>query len=272
MTMPSTCTVNGTNIAYREEGTGEAVLLIHGITTYSFIWRKISPLLAKKYRVISIDLHGCGDSDKTLEANYSLPHQVDIVSGFIKELGIDSIHIVGHDVGGGVAQLFAVKYPDRLYDLTLINSVAHDFWPVQPIIAIRTPIVRQLAMASLDIGAFRMLVRRGLYHKERLDKELMEHYFKPMRTKEGRRAFLHFADCLNNKHLVAIESDLKTLSVPTLIIRGDADVYLSSAIADKLHADIPSSRMIRISTGGHYLQEDEPELIAEALLTFYKDK
>lgn len=274
MSVPSTCVVNGVTIAYHQEGegTGETILLIHGITTYSFIWRKISPLLSTKYHVISIDLQGCGDSDKTLAADYSLPHHVEIIRAFIDELGIEKLHIVGHDVGGGVAQLFAVKYPECLYDIVLINSVAHDFWPVQPIIAIRTPIIRQLAMASLDIGAFRLLVRRGLYHKERLDNELMEHYFKPMRTKEGRRAFLHFADCLNNRHLVEIESDLRKIAFPALIIRGDADVYLSAAIADKLHADIPSSRIVHIPTGGHYLQEDEPELIAEALLTFYRAK
>ena len=179
--------------------------------------------------------------------------------------------IVGHDVGGGIVQLFAVNHPNLLYDLTLINSVGHDFWPVQPIIAIRTPIIRQLAMASLDIGAFRLLVRRGLYYKERLDDELMEHYFKPMRTREGRRAFLHFADCLDNKHLVEIETALQQLTLPALIIRGDADVYLSAAIARKLHADIPSSTMVHIASGGHYLQEDEPAQIVDAMLKFYKD-
>ena len=266
----STCTVNGYRLAYHSAGSGEVVLLVHGITTYSFIWRRIVPLLADRYRVISIDLLGCGDSGKPLDIPYSLPRHAELLRDFIREQGISPVHLVGHDIGGGICQVFAVNHPEMLTDIVMVNSVGHDFWPVQPIIAMRTPIIRQLAMATLDIGAFRLVIRRGLYHKDRLDETLMELFWQPMRTREGRRAFLHFADCLNNRHLVEIESDLRRLALPALIIRGDGDVYLSSAIAEKLHDDIPGSRLVRIATGGHFIQEDEPEMVADALLRFYR--
>lgn len=253
-----------------QEGHGEPVVLVHGITTYSFIWRRIVPLLLGDYRVISIDLLGCGDSAKPLDISYSLPQHAEILHQFLEHHKLGPVHLVGHDVGGGIAQIFAVKYPQHLLDLTLVNSVAHDFWPVQPIIAMRTPIIRQLAMATLDIGAFHLVVRRGLFHKERLDDELMGHFWRPMKSRDGRRAFLHFADCLNNRHLIDIEGDLQQLSLPSLIIRGDADVYLSGAIAEKLHQDIPGSRLLRIASGGHFIQEDEPELVAEALLRHFR--
>lgn len=266
----SSCSVRGRTIAYHSEGEGETVLFVHGITTYSFIWRKILPLLSSKYRVIAVDLLGCGLSDKSLDMDYSLQSHAAVIREFIGVLGITRLHFVGHDVGGGIAQIFAVNYPELLYDLTLINSVGHDFWPVQPIVAMRTPIIRQLAMATLDIGAFRLVVRRGLYHKERLNNELMQLFWKPMKTREGRRAFLHFADCLNNQDLIRLEDDLRNLTIKTLIIRGDADVYLSAAISEKLHSDIPSSQLLRIAAGGHFIQEDEPELIAVRLLDFFQ--
>ncbi len=266
----SVCTVDGYDIAYHVEGEGQTVVLVHGITTYSFIWRNIAPLLSKKYKVISIDLLGCGDSDKSLDTDYSLPHHATIIHELLDRLDIERIHLVGHDVGGGIAQIFAVNSPERVYDLTLINTVGHDFWPVQPIIAMRTPIIRQLAMATLDIGAFRLIVRRGIHYKDRLNDELMQLFWKPMSTKEGRRAFLHFADCLNNGHLVEIENQLCNLAVKSLIIRGEADVYLSAAISEKLHRDIPRSSLIRIATGGHFIQEDEPEMIATEMLKFFQ--
>jgi pimeloyl-ACP methyl ester carboxylesterase len=265
-----TCTVDGVRLAYHAAGSGNAVILVHGITTYSFIWRRIVPLLADHYRVISIDLLGCGDSEKPLDTPYSLPRHAGLLRDFIREQGLAPVHLVGHDIGGGICQVFAVNYPEMLIDIAMINSVGHDFWPVQPIIAMRTPIIRQLAMATLDIGAFRLVIRRGLYHKERLDDTLMDLFWQPMRTREGRRAFLHFADCLNNRHLVEIEPRLRQLALPALVVRGDADVYLSSAIAEKLHRDIPGSRLVHIPTGGHFIQEDEPEMVAAALLRFFR--
>ncbi len=264
-----TCTIDGYGLNYHEQGEGEPVLLVHGITTYSFIWRKVVPLLTGNYRVIAVDLLGCGDSDKPLDVVYSLPNHVEMLKKMLDVLDLGRVHLVGHDVGGGIGQIMSVRYPEKLIDLSLINSVGHDFWPVQPIIAMRTPIVRQLAMATLDIGAFRLLVRRGLYHKEALTEELMELFWKPMHDKTGRRGFLHFANCLNNDHLVEIENALRLLQTPTLIVRGDGDLYLSEAINLKLHRDIPGSRLVRIATGGHFIQEDEPEQVADALLQFW---
>lgn len=268
----NTIEVAGNNLAYFSSGAGAPVLLVHGITTYSFIWRNIVPLLNDKYRVISLDLLGCGSSDKPLDAPYSLRHHATLIKKFMEQLGYDKYHLVGHDVGGGIGQILAVNHPESLIDLTLINSVGHDFWPVQPIIAMRTPIIRQLAMATLDLGAFRLVVRRGMYHKDMLTDELIKMFWEPMKTRIGRKAFLHFADCLNNRHLIEIEEKLQQLKLPVLIVRGDADVYLSGAISEKLHRDIPGSLLSRIATGGHFLQEDEPEFIANELLSFFQSQ
>lgn len=265
----STCTVFGHNIAYSRTGAGETVLLVHGITTYSFIWRRIIPLLSDTFDVIAVDLLGCGESDKPLDTSYSIKRHSEIMREMMQKLGVQRLHLVGHDVGGGVAQIFAATYPDMLHDLTLINSVAYDFWPVQPIIAMRTPIVRQFAMATLDLGALRLIVRHGLHHKEMLTDELMHCFWRPMQTSLGRKAFLHFAKCLDNRNLTDIAESLRTLPLPALIIRGDGDPYLGSEISERLHQELPGSRLVRIATGGHFIQEDEPERVAAAMLDFF---
>ncbi len=269
---PLTCPVAGHTIAYHSHGEGEPVLLVHGIATYSFIWRRIIPLLTDHYRVICVDLLGCGHSDKPLDLSYSIRRHADLLKLFSEAIQLDRFHFVGHDVGGGIGQIFAVRHPKTIADLTLINTVGHDFWPVQPIVAMRTPVIRQLAMATLDMGAFRLIVRQGLHHKERLTNDLMDLFWAPMRTRSGRKAFLHFADSLNNRHLMEIEGDLQQLSLPVLIIRGDADIYLSGAIAEKLHRDVPNSRLCRIATGGHFIQEDEPKRLAEEMVRFWQNQ
>lgn len=261
---------SGHTMAYYRQGKGEPVLMVHGITTYSFIWRKIIPLLSADYDVIAVDLLGCGDSDKPLDVSYSLKDHASRLNEFIVTLGIGKFHFVGHDLGGGMGQIFAVRNPGMLFDLTVINTVAYDFWPVQPIIALRTPVIRQFLIATLDLGTFRLIVKRGIYHKERATTELMDLFMKPMQTSEGRKAFMHFAKCLDNRNLMEIANDLRRLKVPVLIIRGDADPYLCATISERLKSEIPRSILVRIPNGGHFIQEDEPEQIAQRMTAFFR--
>ena len=260
--------VSGHNMNYYRTGSGQPLLLVHGITTYSFIWRKIVPVLKTKFDVITVDLFGCGDSDMPLSISYSIKDHAKYLKEFMAELKISKFHFVGHDIGGGIGQRFAVENPELLYDLTLINTVAYNFWPVQPIIAMRTPIIRQLAMATLDQVTFKLIVKRGIYHKERVDQELMDYFWEPMKTKEGRKAFLHFAKSLNNNDLMEVEEQIHNLKMPVMVIRGDADPYLSSEIANRLHTEISNCRLEVIPTGSHFIQEDEPEKVSELILDF----
>jgi len=265
------CNVFGNNIAYLREGKGEPVILIHGITTYSFIWRNIIPLLSTNYDVIAIDLLGCGDSDKPLDVDYSIKSQANIIVEFIKKLNLGKTHIVAHDIGGGIAQILVANYSEMFFDVTLINSVAYDFWPVQPIIAMRTPIIRQLSIATLDFGMFRIIVKRGLFHKEKLNDELMNLFWKPFKDKNGRKAFLHLAECLNNKQLLEISDKLHNTKLPILIIHGEADVYLSADICKTLNKNIKNSKLFRILTAGHFMMEDEPEQMANEIIQFLEE-
>jgi pimeloyl-ACP methyl ester carboxylesterase len=267
---PEELIVQGHQIRYYTGGSGVPLVFVHGITTYSFIWKKVYPYFQDSFQVFLPDLLGCGDSAIPLNEDISLKRQATVLYDFCQALGLSKIHLVCHDVGGGVGQIFAAAHPEFLIDLTLINSVAYNFWPVQPIIAIRTPIIRQIAMATLDMGMFEVIIKRGLYHKSHLTAELMEQFWRPLKTTLGRKGFLHFARCLDNNNLIEIDEALKHLNVSTLIVRGDADVYLPTAICEKLHATIPNSKLVMIATGGHFIQEDEPELLAKTILNFFE--
>jgi pimeloyl-ACP methyl ester carboxylesterase len=194
------------------------------------------------------------------------------VAGLIEAIGGGPVHLVGHDVGGGVAQIMAVRSPELVRDLTLVNSVGYDYWPVQPIVSMRTPILRQLAMATLDLGILRILIRRGLHRKDRLSPELLENCRLQTSAEGARKAFLRFVRCLDNADLMEIAADLRGLKIPTLVVRGDADVYLSAEISERLHREIPGSRLVRIPTAGHFAQIDEPEQLAEAMTAFFEGR
>ena len=261
--------VNNLDIAYSRSGKGEVVVLIHGITTSSFIWRNIIPKLSTDFDVIAVDLLGCGSSSTDLHADYSIKNQADLIFGLLKNLNIKKAHFVGHDIGGGIAQIIAVRYSDFVLDLVLINTIGYNYWPVQPITAMRTPIFRQLAMMSLDMGMLQKLIKRGLYKKENITDEFKSLVWNEMGDKKRRKSFLHLAKCLNNQDLMEITEDLRGINFPVLIIRGEGDLYLNSIISRKLHQDIPKSSLVTIKTGGHFIQEDEPDLIVKNILSFY---
>jgi len=269
---PQDLTIQGERIRYYSQGKGEVVLFVHGITTYSFIWRKVIPFFIPRYKVIALDLLGCGDSSKPLKKDLSLKAQASLLHLFLQTLEINKIHLVCHDVGGGVGQILATQFPDSVKDLCLVNSVAFDFWPVQPIVAMKTPIIRQIAMAALDFGMLELIVKRGLHNKKNLDQELINLFSKPLKSPLGRKAFLHFARCLDNNDLMEIAGELKLLPIPTLIIRGNQDVYLDRSIAEKLHETLPQSQLICIERAGHFIQEDEGELLAQKILSFFGRK
>lgn len=266
-----TIMVDGIQLSYIREGQGETIIFVHGITTYSFIWETMLPYFQNNYDIVAFDLAGTGDSDKPLERNISLKYQAELLFQLCEKLEISKTHLVCHDIGGGIGQIFAVQHPEMLYDLTLLNSVGYDFWPVQPIIAMRTPIIRQLAISILDLGMLRIIVERGLYHKEKLSPELMALFTRPFRQTIGRKGFLHLARCLDNSDLTGIREQLKKLSIPVLIIRGDRDVYLSCHIAEMLHKDLPNSKLLKIKTAGHFIQIDEPVLCSIKILHFIQN-
>jgi pimeloyl-ACP methyl ester carboxylesterase len=258
-------------VAYRRTGAGEPVLLLHGIVTHSGLWQDVVPLLARVHDVVALDLLGCGQSDKPIEVSYGLKAHADRLPAILAALGVERPHVVGHDLGGGIAQLLAVRHPEVVRDLVLVNSVAHDFFPVQPIIAMRTPVVRQMLMAAIDVGALRLLLLHGLHHREKLTAELVQRFRDPLRSPEGRRGFLHFARSIDHDDLTAIAADLAHLPMPVRLVWGTADPFLGPEIPAWLEAHLPQARLIRVPTASHLLPLDEPELLARVLVDFYRE-
>ena len=114
-------TVHGDRVAYRDEGSGEAVLLIHGIGGSSNTWSAVIPLLAKKYRVIAPDLLGHGQSDKP-RGDYSVGAFAVLLRDLLDELGITRVTVVGHSLGGGIAMQFAHQHRQYCERIVLISS------------------------------------------------------------------------------------------------------------------------------------------------------
>lgn len=113
--------LHGDRIAYRDEGDGEALLLIHGMAGSSETWRSVIPQLSKKFRIVAPDLLGHGQSAKP-RTDYSLGAFAVWLRDFLDELGVSQATVVGHSLGGGVAMQFVYQHPDYAKRLILISS------------------------------------------------------------------------------------------------------------------------------------------------------
>src|SRR5688500_10686879 len=143
-------------------GAGEPIVLLPGFPTSSHLWSDVVPLLPAGHRVVVLDLLGFGRSDRpTASAPVSFRAHADRVVTVLDHLGINFACLVGHDVGGGVAQLVAVRSPQRVSRLCLIDSVAFDAWPPRSIRLANAmmPLTRHLPPSLLL-----SMVRRELLH------------------------------------------------------------------------------------------------------------
>lgn len=113
--------LHGDRVAFRDQGEGEVLLLIHGMAGSSETWRSVIPPLAKKFRVIAPDLLGHGESAKP-RTDYSLGAFAVWLRDFLDELGVSRATVIGHSLGGGVAMQFVYQHPDYAQRLILISS------------------------------------------------------------------------------------------------------------------------------------------------------
>jgi len=118
--------INGIKICYEIKGEGEPLILVHGFGADKEVWIAQFEPLSKHFKVVRFDNRGAGKSDRPDEP-YSMEMFADDVAGLMDHLGIDKAHILGWSLGGMIVQTFAIKYPERLRKLILINTLPQ--WP-----------------------------------------------------------------------------------------------------------------------------------------------
>ncbi len=264
--------IDGHRIAYAEQGAGSPVVLIHGIPTSNQLWRKVMPELAKTHQVFAPDLLNYGKSDKPADANVSIDAQSRLIVKFMDQLGLQSADIVAHDIGGGVAQLIAVNYPEKVRKLVLIDAVCFDSWPIPEFL----PLQKAGAEESMSLEAFSKMMRefmpQGVHNKALMTDEVIDLYLAPWSSEAGKKALFRNFRRLNPEYTLAIAGELKHLTNETLIMWAENDAFQKPACASKLQQTIPNATLIWIKDAGHWLMEDKPEEISAHLIAFLDRK
>lgn len=275
---------DGTSVAYVDQGDGSPVLLLHGCPFSAFVWREVIGRLGggegPSFRCIAPDLLGLGDTETAADANWGIPEQASAILGLLDQLGLQQVAVVGHDQGGAVAQLLTARHPGRVAALVLANAEAYDNWPS----AAELPFVRAtqlpvIGRAVLWAWSRRPLFRWALDHGQAvhdtttLTDELVDGYIAANlatahRRAKTRRFLAAQLDPSNQSQTASLVEDVAASGTPVLILWGGRDVHFDSQWAERLHRDLPGSRLRILPDAGHLVMEEEPEQVARLVADF----
>jgi pimeloyl-ACP methyl ester carboxylesterase len=266
--------IHGHKVAYRLAGTGETILLIHGMAGSSRTWRAVMPALAQHYQVLAPDLVGHGSSEKP-PGDYSLGAFASGLRDLMDVLDVDRATVVGQSLGGGVAMQFAYQFPERCTRLVLVSSGGlgrEVSWMLRalslPGSELVLPVVAPAFVRERGNAISVWLRDHGV--KSQRAAEMWQAYIS-LSQPENRRAFLRTLRAVVDPGGQAVDASDRlylTESMPTLIIWGDNDKIIPVAHAHTAHAALPGSRLEIFEGAGHFPQVEAPEQFVDVVMDF----
>ena len=252
--------IDGARCHYTEQGSGPALLLIHGLGASQADWFCQLPALSDEFRCVMPDLVGHGQSDST--GDYAIFAQARRLLKLLDTLGIDRCAVLGHSMGGAVAQSMALLAPDRIIALVICNS-SSGFRPVtgQKMVeaVARFALVGVLGVRPLAaLIAFRLFPHAG---QESLREIMREHF-----AEGSRRVYLRSLAALGRW---AIWSRLPEIRARTLIVAAEHD-YFPLAETERMVAGIPGARLELFAGSRHGTPMDRAEAFNTAVIGFLR--
>jgi len=258
-------------LSYLQAGVGEPVVMVHGLGATKVSLLPTVAALSPRFRAISLDLPGHGDSDKPVGAAYDARFFADSVIEFLDALNIDRAHIVGNSLGGRVALELGLRHPDRVRRLALLApSLA---WrrdrPWAPLLRLLRPEVGLLQLAPRPVveGIVRRVIPGA---QDGWAAAGVDEFLRVYLTPRGRAAFYAAARQI---YLEAPEGDdgfwprLKTLEPDALFVWGRKDQLVPLAFARHVSEAVPGARHVELDCG-HVPQLERPRETHLAVLKF----
>src|SRR4051795_3619538 len=267
----------GARFHVAEAGDGPPLVLLHGWPQHWWAWRWLLPALAEERRGLCPDLRGLGWSDAPPGAYAKEQWAADAIA-LLDALGLDRVDLAGHDWGGLVALLAALRAPDRVRTVAAL-SVVHP-WPRPPAPSPRAlvPLAYQLPLATPFAGAellrrlpvfVRELIRRGSHRDNRWSDEELEAYADVLRVPERARASSAIYRTFLLREAGALAAGRyagRRLAMPALMLTGAADPVVGAGTITGLDRHAGAGARTEVIEGaGHFLPEERPEAVLAAL-------
>ena len=265
---------------YVDEGEGESVVAVHGNPTWSFYYRDLVTKLRDGYRVVVPDHMGCGFSDKPGDDGYeySLEQRIDDVSSLMDDLGLQDVNPVVHDWGGMIGLGWAVRNPDRVKRLVILNTAAFHLPKSKPF-PWQLWMVRDTPFGGLMVRGLNAF-SRGAAHvactRKKLSKEVRDAYCAPYDSWNDRIATLRFVQDIplkpGDRGYDIVTDTAARLDVfsdrPVMICWGDKDFVFDRHFLEEWKRVYPQAEVHQYSDCGHYILEDAGDEIIPLIRGF----
>lgn len=251
-------------VAWDRLGQGPPVVLVHGTPWSSWSWRRVAWLLSERFTVYVFDLLGFGVSDKQPRQDVSLAAHGERLAALLDSWGLERPAVVAHDIGGATALRAHLLHDRPLAALALIDVVALAPWgsPFYRLVREHAAVFEQLPEAIHE-GIVRAYV--GTAQAGPLDRDLETTLVSPWLDASGQSAFYRQIAQGDQRDTDEIEPLYRQITAPTLIVWGEADLWIPLERGRELARRIPSARLEVLPGAGHLVPEEQPDELAHLL-------
>ncbi len=250
----------GARIYWDEQGSGEPLLLIMGLSYPSYMWHRSRPVFAKSYRTIALDNRGVGQSDVP-PGVYSIALMASDAAAVLDAAGLESAHVFGASMGGMIAQEFALEYPRRVRSLILGCTAAGGPQAVKAQPEALEALLRRDVTPEESKEAIIPFIYDPATPRERIDEDMVIR-MKWYPTAQGYMG--------QQQGIFGWEaySRLDQIAAPTLVIHGETDRLVPSGNARLIAEKIPAAKLVLIPHASHIFETDQPAAAHQAILQF----
>jgi len=263
---------NGIRLAYEIQGKGHPLLLITGVGYCGWFWGKVVPKLAEHFQLITFDNRGAGDSSKP-DGPYTVPMMAEDTAGLLGALRIEGAYVMGHSLGGFIAQELAVTYPELVSKL-ILASTNHGGPNVIPI----TP--QALEVLTNREGDPLALIRRGIdvacapgFAKQQPNvvQDLIDYRLRNRVPPAQYSAQVMAGAGMGNLSEEIVLERMASIQVPVLLLFGEHDTVTPPGNAKLMAEKLSNAQVVILPGVGHIFPIEDPQATVEALVNFLKD-
>ncbi|MSQ11806.1 MAG: alpha/beta hydrolase [Dehalococcoidia bacterium] len=275
--------VNGVRLHYVEAGSGPLVVLLHGFPEFWYSWRRQLPALATAgFRAVAVDMRGYNTSGKPKGvSSYQLSVLVEDVAALVRHFAAQRAHIVGHDWGGVVAWSVAMRHPELVERLVVLNAPHPGAFlrearrPGQLrrswyVLFFQLPWLPEATFRSGNYRLLRRVLQRQPLRAGAFTEDDINRYVEALAQPGALTAAISYYRATFRQAFQHMRHSATPVTAPTLLIWGERDPYLGIRLTQGLEHWAPNSRVERIPDASHWVQHDAPERVNELLVGFLK--